>query len=863
MDDLLTEFLTETAESLDVIDLELVTLESDPNNRALIDKIFRLVHTIKGTCGFLGLPRLETVAHASETVLGKVRDGELAVTSEGVTLILASLDRIKEILAHLGQTQTEPEGDDAQLLDALARAAEGDMSAGPGAKSTQPAIEAAPEPEPDQEPEPEAAPVAAQSQPPARGPSREESAPPAAKGGEAIGAQSIRVNVDVIENLMTMVSELVLTRNQLLEMVRHLDDSEFKVPLQRLSAVTGELQDAVMKTRMQPIGNAWSKLPRIVRDLAHELGKKIDLQMIGAETELDRQVLEMIKDPLTHMVRNSADHGLELPEERRAAGKAETGRITLRAYHEGGHILIEVRDDGRGLDCEKIRQKALARGLATEGVIESMSEAQLQKFIFHPGFSTAAKVTNVSGRGVGMDVVRTNIEQIGGTIELRSQAGKGTTFLIKIPLTLAIVSALIVSAGEARFAVPQLAVRELVRVAPGSEYQIERIQNAAVLRLRNKLLPLVSLSECLGMAAGASAQRDAFIIVTQVGRRQFGIIVDAVFDTEEIVVKPVASILRDIPLFSGNTIMGDGSVIMIVDPNGLADAIAPEQGEEDAGEGETVVRLADRQDKTAFLIVKAGNDEPLAVPLALVTRLEEIECEKLETAGGRTVVQYRGRLMPVIHPSGYIAPERGKRQPLLVFAEGDRVAGIAVDEIVDIVEERLSIELEPDSSGTLGTAVLRGRATRIFDVAHYLTSIHADWFSARLKATGQGRRVLLVDDSAFFRSILEPLLRAAGYLVTSVGDAAEALRLREQGESFDAILSDIEMPDTDGFGFAAAVKAGPGWETVPLIAVSAHGEPDDIARGLAAGFDAYVSKSDRDQILGAIADLLTGQRAAA
>jgi two-component system, chemotaxis family, sensor kinase CheA len=341
---------------------------------------------------------------------------------------------------------------------------------------------------------------------------------------DKVANQSIRVNVDTLEHLMTMVSELVLTRNQLLEISRRNEDTEFKVPLQRLSNVTAELQEGVMKTRMQPIGNAWQKLPRIVRDLSGELGKQIELEMHGADTELDRQVLDLIKDPLTHMVRNSADHGLETPSERSASGKPEQGTIRLSAYHEGGHIIICIADNGRGLNTERIKAKVLSNGLVSEAELEKMTEAQIHKFIFAPGFSTAATVTSVSGRGVGMDVVRTNIDQIGGTIDIKSVAGEGCSVTIKIPLTLAIVSALIVEAGGDRFAIPQLSVVELVRARANSEHRIERIKDTAVLRLRNKLLPLMHLKKLLKIDDGSSSDpENGFIVVTQVGSQTFGI----------------------------------------------------------------------------------------------------------------------------------------------------------------------------------------------------------------------------------------------------------------------------------------------------------------------------------------------------
>ena len=607
MDDLLREFLTETHESLDVVDVELVRFEQDPNNAKILDNIFRLVHTIKGTCGFLGLPRLEALAHAAETLMGKFRDG-LAVTGEAVTLVLATIDRIKSILETLEHEQREPAGSDDELIadlqrmvDRISGAAVQTQTVGtlvsqvlerplrPGEDSLddlerafrQTAVERS----------------AAKSAKPAVESAEEE--------GSRVANQSIRVALDSLEQLMTMVSELVLTRNQLLEIVRRHEDSEFKGPLQRLSNVTAELQEGVMKTRMQPIGNAWQKLPRIVRDLGAELGKQIDLDMQGAETELDRQVLDLIKDPLTHMVRNSADHGLERTEERRASGKPERGRIRLSAYHEGGHIIIQIADDGRGLNTNRIKAKAIAQGLVSEADAAKLPESQIHKFIFVPGFSTAAEVTSISGRGVGMDVVRTNIDQIGGSIDVKSIAGEGVSFTLKIPLTLAIVAALIVEAGGDRFAIPQLSVVELARVRGGSDHRIERIKDTAVLRLRDKLLPLARLTALLELeAVGEVKADDGFIVVIQIGSQSFGIVVDAVLHTEEIVVKPMSSKLRHIAMFSGNTILGDGSVIMIVDPNGIARSL-----------GSTVTSQLAAADAAAAQACRRGRASDFAAPV--------------------------------------------------------------------------------------------------------------------------------------------------------------------------------------------------------------------------------------------------------
>ena len=928
MDDLLREFLTETSESLDTVDNQLVRFEQEPNNAKILDNIFRLVHTIKGTCGFLGLPRLEALAHAGETLMGKFRDG-MPVTAEAVTLILSSIDRIKEILAGLEATEAEPEGNDRDLIDQLEAMVERGMAAMetgqaepmPASAEAAPVAPSASEPAasapaaakaltpevtkgtliaqtlerplrpgevsldelerafretvveeaaPVAAPAP-AAPAAAKAEVKAEVKPREakkeakpkEAKPvkkPSASGeidiqeSDKIANQSIRVNVDTLEHLMTMVSELVLTRNQLLEISRRNEDTEFKVPLQRLSNVTAELQEGVMKTRMQPIGNAWQKLPRIVRDLSGELGKQIELEMHGADTELDRQVLDLIKDPLTHMVRNSADHGLETVAERAAAGKPETGTIRLSAYHEGGHIIICIADNGRGLNTEKIKAKALAGGLVGEAELEKMTDAQIHKFIFAPGFSTAAAITSVSGRGVGMDVVRTNIDQIGGTIDIKSVGGEGCSVTIKIPLTLAIVSALIVEAGGDRFAIPQLSVVELVRARANSEHRIERIKDTAVLRLRNKLLPLMHLKKLLKIDDGSSSDpENGFIVVTQVGSQTFGIVVDGVFHTEEIVVKPMSTKLRHIDMFSGNTILGDGAVIMIIDPNGIAKALgASGAAHQQMAEENAAHHASSAEQMTSLLVFRAGSTQPKAVPLALVTRLEEIAADKIELSNGRYMVQYRDQLMPLVQMEGVEVRSSGS-QPILVFADDKRSMGLVVDEIIDIVEERLNIEVAGSKGGILGSAVIKGQATEVIDVGYFLPMAFADWFTRKeMSPSAIAQSVLLVDDSAFFRNMLAPVLKAAGYRVRVAGGAEEGLSVLRSGQSIDVVLTDIEMPDMNGFEFAETIRGDQHLNHVPIIGLSSLISPAAIERGRQAGFHDYVAKFDRPGLIAAL-----------
>ncbi|WP_262027296.1 hybrid sensor histidine kinase/response regulator [Microvirga sp. Mcv34] len=917
MDDLLLEFLTETNEHLETVDVEMVRFEQDPNNEAILSNIFRLVHTIKGTCGFLGLPRLEALAHAAETLMGKFRDG-MPVTTPAVSLILATLDRIKEILGELERQGAEPEGSDSDLIEQLERMAlqeapvseptapqtggqlvyqvlerelrPGEVSLdelerafqeapGPEKVSTtgtlayqvlerslkpgevsldelERAFREAPGPAPLVFEKPAAPPAKADASPP-QAAKKNTDASDASESGEGMAGkvQTIRVNVDTLEHLMTMVSELVLTRNQLLEIARRSsEDHGYKVPLQRLSQVTAELQDGVMKTRMQPIGNAWQKLPRVVRDLSNELSKKIELVMQGADTELDRQVLEVIKDPLTHMVRNSADHGIEGPADRKAAGKPEKGTIRLNAYHEGGSITIEIADDGKGLNFAAIRKKAVERGIASDSEVERMSDAQVAKFIFHPGFSTAAKVTSVSGRGVGMDVVKTNIELIGGTVDIRSEQGRGTTFTIKIPLTLAIVAALIVASKDQRFAIPQVAVSELVRVSPASEHSIERINGTPILRLRDRLLPIVPLSKVMGLSTDEEANH-GFVVVTQVAHQRFGILVDGVFHTEEIVVKPMSSKLRHIQLFSGNTILGDGAVVLIIDPNGLARMVGSgadtNEFQTDAGLEQTV---AAAEELTSLLVFRGGGESLKAVPLSLVTRLEEVDASTIEWSSGRPVIQYRGRLMPLVSCDEELAIKRQGMQSLLVFSDGEVSMGLAVAEIVDIVEDKLDVELLAERSDLVGSAVVRGRTTEIVNIAHYLPMVLETW-SRKDRRNGPDRSLLLVDSSTFFRDMLVPVLKASGYRVHTASTAQEAVRLLSNGLQIDVVVTDLELTGHSGFALVASLRADPHHSATPVIGMTVKPDPQQIALARKLRISEIVSKIDRRGLLAALAEL--------
>lgn len=915
MDDLVSEFITETSESLSVLDLELVKLEQNPNDQEILSNIFRLVHTIKGTCGFLGLPRLESVAHAGENVLGKIRDGELEVCEHAISIVLESLDCIKEIMEYLAEHGEEPEGDDSDLIARLNAFAEGGAPA--------PAAEAPAEEAPAQAPAEEASgglslgsdeeveaaeasiaddidftpvpagvdPVQAHIDNDAKAAEAPESAAPAVpaaapapkpkadasakqkavqKGLDAektessaassgLANQSIRVSLEVLESLMQMVGELVLTRNQLMQLIRNNEGNEsgeeFKVPLQHLSYITTELQEGVMKTRMQPIGNAWSKFPRLIRDLSHDLGKKIELRMVGAETELDRQLLEMIKDPLTHMVRNSCDHGLEGPGERLENGKGEMGTVTLSAYHEGGHILIEIADDGRGVPVEKIKAKVIEKGFASEAEADAMSDQQIIQHIFKPGFSTAEQVTSVSGRGVGMDVVRTNIEKIGGTVELSSEPGRGSTFHIKIPLTLAIVSVLILDACGEKFAIPQINVLELVRVDHDSEHQVEEINGSKVLRLRDKLLPLASLSRILKLpdVRDADDAQEKFVVVCKIGGSDFGLVVDRIYDTEEIVVKPVASALKQIDVYSGNTILGDGTVIMILDPNGLARQV----GELDSFTKDEQEELAKKKGEkvVSFLLFGTGKGAPKAVPLELVSRLEEIEASKIERSGENPVIQYRGELMRLIDLHDRPLPEEGKHE-VIVFTYDGKTIGLMVDKILDIVEAPLAVKMMSEDDAYLGSMVIQSKTTDVVDVGYLLRDMVDEIGKLELgkDLRVEDMTVLLVEDSMFFRKLTVPLLERVGYNVVAAEHAMQALEfLYSKRYNFNAIVTDIEMPEMDGFAFAERLRSDNRYDHLPIIAFTSTVNQDFLERGEQIGMADIILKTDREALVQSIA----------
>jgi two-component system chemotaxis sensor kinase CheA len=832
LDDIVEEFLVESHENLDQLDTDLVALEQEPDSRERLSSIFRTIHTIKGTSGFLAFNRLEEVTHVGENMLSRLRDGELALTPARTSVLLQMVDTVRSLLTSIEASGGEGPVDVSAVVAAITAAMDDSPAAAPApapavipaprkspaakapaakapaakapartaaagtaakpaakkttarkttttrAKATTPAapatgsateatvtgMPAAPVAElpavlADELPQGASAVMAQSTVEETAGPgslataeteSVQEAAPADAASGQArraVADSTIRVDVDLLDELMLLVGELVLTRNQIVQNVARQTDTDLIRASQRLNLIASELQEGVMKTRMQPIDHIWSKLPRVVRDLGMQLKKSIRLEMEGRETELDKTLLEAVKDPLTHLVRNSVDHGIEAPEARKAGGKPTEGVLTLRARHESGQVVVEVADDGAGIDPAKLGAKAVQRGLITADALSRMSPADILQLIFLPGFSTAAAVTNVSGRGVGMDVVKTNIEAIGGTIEVESDPGACTVCRLRIPLTLAIVPALTVECASDRYAIPQISLQELVSLdAEKAANAVEEVGGAPVYRLRGELLPLVRLTDVLGLASERHDGHVVIAVLRSEGRR-FGLVVDRVINTEEIVVKAVGGQLKAIGLYSGATVLGDGTVALILDVQALARrALRTETTDRQDSRESAAHAAATESERQRMLLAAIGGGRRVAIPLDTVTRLEQVRTESVEKVGNREVVQYRGAILPIVrldrHLGAYGDTDREVLE-VIVYADHGRSVAIVVEEILDIVDGEAAVRSDIDDLGLLGSAVLGDKVTELLDV----------------------RAAILAADPAFYSSPAHSTLTAPGGVV--------------------------------------------------------------------------------------------------
>ncbi len=797
-DDVVREFLIESNENLNRLDSEIVDLERNPTPERLAS-IFRTIHTIKGTCGFLGYEGLESITHHAENILSQLRSGQKAVGGSIVSLILETVDATRRILANIESSGEEGAGDYSALKARLeVEAAEGDSHKGELTDNSQPA--APPEEKPSielmvtAEPVSPPTPTVQSSTPP-----KPAAAPtPEPEKGLSAADTTIRVDVSLLDRLMNLIGELVLARNQILQFTTQRQDSALNGASQRLNLITSELQEGFMKTRMQPIGVVWNKLPRVVRDVAHSLGKQIDLRMEGADTELDRTIIEAIKDPLTHLVRNSCDHGIEDPERRRLRGKPAKGTLTLKAYHEGGQVNIEISDDGAGVDVERVRAKAVERGLIRPDQAAQLNEREAMNLLFLPGFSTAGQVTNVSGRGVGMDVVKSNVEKIGGAVDIISAPGQGTTVKLKIPLTLAIIPGLLITSGGQRFVIPQVSLVELIRLEDNPAAKIDFVHDAPVYRRRGTLLPIAYLNDVLELGPAYSGDV-CNIVVLQAGHKRFGLVVDGVNDTQEIVVKPLGKQLKRLTCYSGSTIMGDGDVALILDVPGIGQLSGVLVESRAERRDEKAQRAAPTSNRQRLLLFRAGSFERLAVPLSLVSRLEEFPAQVLEWADGKRVVQYRERILPLVWLQEILEPGVGQPEEtnpvqVVVFGTEERCVGIVVDRIIDIIEETVSMRRRSrPRRGLLGSCVVGKKVADFIDLQAILRIAEEDVLN---EGSAQPATLLLADSSAFNRALLRNQLEMAGYRVLEACTPSELLQQIE-AETVSVLVAGVDLLAAD------------------------------------------------------------------
>ncbi len=777
------EFLTEAEERMATLDQDILLFEKAGPDADVLPRIFRAAHNIKGSCGFLKLMRLGALAHAVEDVLSRCRDHKIHTTPQMSDLLLAAFDQMRLLLATIGATGSEPAGDDAALIAVLGLAAGGQSFSLPDTYNRRSA-------------------------------------------GHEKPSASLRVHVDVLENLMALTGELVLARNQLLA-----QSSAETLPLQRLNTLVSGLQAEVLRARMQPVMQAWRPLPRLLRDTVRVTGKPIGLEMAGAETALDRHVLDTIRDPLAHLVRNAAVHGVEEAQARCAAGKPAEAVIRLSAHTAEGYVLVSVIDDGRGLDAAHIGDMAVARGLVTPAKLAEMCADDIIRFILQPGFSTAADVTTEAGRGVGLDAVRSAVEKIGGTIQISSKLGQGSCFTLRLPLTLAIVPAIIAQAGGRFYAVPQTAVQELVQC---DRQDIEYMDGQPVMHLRGHLVPLYPLVDILPSVAVEKKiveKKYQQAVILRGEGIALGLLVDAIQSAEDVVVKPLPHGLSDITGLLGCAILGGGDVAMILDINRLVQHVVPAHDLPLRPEAAPVVE--ERVDALLFRHTAAGAIQ--AVDIAAVVRVCDLSrCDVVQDSAGKYFLPQGDELIPFAAEGA--CPEQAKIGILLRYR--DHVVALAALDVLDI------LALAPPSA-VAPHQMLKGEMVEWVNVQK-LCNVPNQEISA-----DQGpRRILLVDDSAFFCNLLLPVLHGAGYAVVTAANVDAALSLYSAGQVFSAIISDIEMPGMSGFDLAKRIKVQGGrWQHLPLLALSAHSTRHDDMRARAAGFDVLINKFDRDSLL--------------
>jgi two-component system, chemotaxis family, sensor kinase CheA len=937
-DEILQGFIEESLEHLADIETDLLAIEKAGANidENLVNKVFRAAHSIKGGAGFMGLTVIQELSHAMENILGMIRSRKLVPNPEIVNVLLQGSDKLEFMINNI---QTSNEEDITEHLIPLNAIAEGNS------------VQAAPPPTPSM-PEPVAAepvvqeaaiivqdipvqqsvptPVAPQPEPASYSasvpsmplsvnPSSTETSP-----GSPIKADtSLRVHVSLLDSLMTLAGELVLSRNQLLQTISTNDLRNAEAVGQRIDLITSELQEAIMLTRMQPIGNVFSKFPRVVRDLSKQLNKTIDLTIVGNEVELDKTIIESINDPLTHLIRNSVDHGVEMPADRKRAGKPEKGLIVLKAYHEAGQVVIQISDDGKGLDGEALAASAISKGLISVEQAQIMSDKERINLIFLPGFSMAKKVTDVSGRGVGMDVVKTNLDKLGGQVEIVSEVGKGTTISIKLPLTLAIIPCQIITTSGERYAIPQVNLEELLRIPANQvKKRVEKVGNAEVVRLRGNLLPLIRLSDVIEAERSywdpteeerKTDRRDSIadrrgkhspffqntdkkpeenqnmdndnraatdrrystasalnIVVVSTNAMKYGLIVDRLQDSEEIVIKPLGRHLQQCKGYAGATIMGDGRIALILDVTNLARMAhltsidGTDRANEVALAAEELIRT--QKDRQALLIFRSSEHEQFAVPLNQVERIEKINRSEIENMGGKRVMQYRGGSLALftVDDISTVHPLADHDDLLvIVFNICSKPIGLLAIGPIDAVEISSEIDgLTLKQPGIMGSIIIDGQTTMLIDVFEIVQTLFPDWFAEKPvfevdKVSGITPTILIAEDSNFFRNQVKGYMTESGYNVLEGADGAIAWDLlQKHADEISMVVTDIEMPNMNGFELTEIIRKNPSYNKIPIIALTTLAADEDIAKGKAVGIDEYHIKLDKEKLMACVHDYI-------
>jgi two-component system chemotaxis sensor kinase CheA len=823
------EFYAEVNEGLEKVSSALIRMEADMGDKNILDALYRNIHSIKGAVQLFGLEEASLLAHAMETSLEGVRGlSQFEIDKAHVNTLLLCVDlmntavqrprneeTLKEVnfmsnlLAPFNKTLLTPGKAETKLDEIVVQKTTVASSATALGSKTPPAISLDSE-------KPET---------------------------------TIRVQVSLLDRLMQLMGEMVLVRNQVLQYSNKNDDLEFLNLSQKLDVVTSELQEETMKTRMQPIGNVLTKFQRVVRDLSGSLNKKINLVLHGVETELDKTLIEAVKDPLTHIVRNSCDHGIETPELRLQNGKPDAGTITIKAYHEGGQVIVDISDDGKGLCREKLLKKAIEKGIIDSSRSERMSDREVHNLIFAPGFSTAEKVTNVSGRGVGMDVVKSNIEKIGGLVDISSVEGEGTTITLKIPLTLAIVPAMIIKCDHDRFAIPQVKLVELVRVEKSA---IEYLQGRPIYRLRGNLLPLINLREVFEKNEDIDSLESSLnIVVLNSEIHLFGMIVDEIMDTADIVVKPLARFLKSISIYSGATVLGDGSVAFILDVHGIAQKHLGSKTDEESTILDKYADFSVNENQAReFVLLSLNSKAKHAIPLSSVSRMEEVRTSSIEMSGHQRVIRYRGGILKIINLNevlGYPVTNSEREITQLIVAKvEEQMFGIEVDQIIDVLSTRDYLDTEISTHEVItGNLVTAEEIIVVVDVEKVYESTLPRRESRGVARTFDGpAKILLVEDTESIRTKVAQGLMEEGYDVETAIDGIEGLRkIAEHRCSFDLIISDIEMPKMNGYDFTKKCRTIGQLRTTPIIAFTTKNTPSEIELAKAAGFTTFLEKT--------------------